>query len=339
MERRKFFARAATATATLPIAGAAALADASLALTDLDVQAQLDATGTVELPPGEIVVYRGLRVPSRTILRGAGQRTVLRAAPGLTVPVIRFVQPEGLAAEREIQGCGIENLTVRGAGNTPVGIDYGADPAVPSSNPRSCWIRGVRVEGFLVGIRVSYAEGGHFQDCKLIYNSTGILVGDAAAGVQLTHCDFRHNGNALFVRATRVASNEWAVVRCHFESNSATAVMLAGAQTWTFLRCKWEGNSAHLVLDSPDVTNVSLRPDGHQFIAGSFNKTSTGGPGISVNQGTRLIFQGCTASAGLAQALVLKAGWGTTLLGCAFRLNQVIGLNSGITVIPAGSIA
>jgi len=51
------------------------------------------------------------------------------------------------------------------------------------------------------------------------------------------------------------------------------------------------------------------------------------------------IFQGCSAPAGLAPAVVLKAGWGTTLLGCAFRLNQVVGLNSGITVIPAGSIA
>ena len=43
--------------------------------------------------------------------------------------------------------------------------------------------------------------------------------------------------------------------------------------------------------------------------------------------------------AGLTQVLVFKAGWGTTLLGCAFRLNQIVGLNSGITVIPVGSIA
>ena len=117
MERRTFFARAAAASVALPVAGAVALAGAS-GLTDLDVQAQLDASGTVELPPGEIVVYRGLRVPSRTILRGAGQRTVLRAAPGLTVPVIRFTQPDGLAAEREIQGCGLENLTIAGTGSS-----------------------------------------------------------------------------------------------------------------------------------------------------------------------------------------------------------------------------
>ena len=49
--------------------------------------------------------------------------------------------------------------------------------------------------------------------------------------------------------------------------------------------------------------------------------------------------EGCTASAGVAQTLVLKADWGTTLLGCGFRLNQVVGLNSAITVLPAGLIA
>jgi hypothetical protein len=32
---------------------------------------------------------------------------------------------------------------------------------------------GVRVERFKTGIRVSWAEGGHIEDCKLIYNSTG----------------------------------------------------------------------------------------------------------------------------------------------------------------------
>ena len=34
---------------------------------------------------------------------------------------------------------------------------------------------------------------------------------------------------------------------------------------------------------------------------------------------------------------MFKAGWGTTLFGCAFRLSQVVGLNSGITVIPAAA--
>ena len=356
MDRRLFMARAAAGVG-LPLAGSTAVArqavlagtaiaaglaaptGAAAALTDLDVQGQLDTMGLVNLPPGEIVVYRGLRVPSRTILRGAGLRTVLRAAPGLTAPVIRLVQPDASAAEKEIQGCGIETLTVVGAGNTPVGIDYGADPAVVSSNPRSCWIRGVRVEHFQTGIRVSWAEGGHFEDCKLIYNSTGIQVKDGASGLQLTHCDFRHNSAALSVRATQMPSNEWSVVRCHFESNSATAVTLAGAQGWSFLRCKWEGNGAHLVFDSPNVSNVSLRPDSHQLIAASFNNTSTGGAGISVNQGTRLMFQGCTASPALAKAIVFKAGWGSTLLGCSFKLSQVVGLNSGITVIPTGSIA
>lgn len=78
----------------------------------------------------------------------------------------------------------------------------------------------------------------YIEDCKLIYNSTGIEVADGASGLQLTHCDFRHNGAALSVRATSMPSNEWSVVRCHFESNSSTAVTLSGAQGWTFLRCK-----------------------------------------------------------------------------------------------------
>jgi hypothetical protein len=134
-------------------------------------------------------------------------------------------------------------------------------------------------------------------------------------------------------------SNEWSVVRCHFESNSSTAVTLSGAQGWTFLRCKWEGNGVQVVFDSPNVSNVSLRPDSHQLIAASFNKTSTGAAGISVNQGTRLMFQGCTASPALGQAIVFRAGWGETLLGCSFKLSQVVGLNSGITVIPTGSLA
>lgn len=354
MERRQFIARAAAGVG-LPLTGRSAVAPAAAlvgtamvmglaasagaaGLTELDVQGQLDSMGTIDLPPGEIVVSRGLRLPSRAILRGAGLHTVLRAAPGLTAPVIRLVQPDPRAAEREIQGCGIENLTIAGTGNTPIGIDYGADPAVTSSNPRSCWIRGVRVERFRTGIRVTSAEGGHLEDCKLIYNSTGIQVGDAASGLELTHCDFRHNGAALNVRATRVPSNEWSVVRCHFESNSSTAVTLSGAQGWTFLRCKWEGNGAHLVFDSSDLNNVSLRPDSHQLIAASFNKTSTGAPGISVNQGTRLMFQGCTASPALARALVFRAGWGSTLLGCSFKLSQVVGLNPGITVIPTGSL-
>ena len=221
---------------------------------------------------------------------------------------------------------------------SPIGIDYGADPAVSGSNPRSCRIRGVRVERFRTGIRVSWAEGGHLEDCKLIYNSTGIQVTDGASGLQLTHCDFRHNGAALSVRATSMPSNEWSMVRCHFESNSSTAVTLSGARGWTFLRCKWEGNGVHVVFDSPNVSNVSLRPDSHQLIAASFNKTSTGAAGISVNEGTRLMFQGCTASPALAQAIVFRAGWGSTLLGCNFKLSQVLGLNSGITVMPTGSL-
>ncbi|HEU5192605.1 MAG TPA: hypothetical protein VFX14_23240 [Methylomirabilota bacterium] len=52
------------------------------------------------------------------------------------------------------------------------------------------------------------------------------------------------------------------------------AVTLSGAQGWMFLRCKWEGNRVHVVFDSPNVSNVSLRPDSHQLIAASFNKTS-----------------------------------------------------------------
>ena len=128
-------------------------------------------------------------------------------------------------------------------------------------------------------------------------------------------------------------------MRSHFESNTGTAVTLAGAQGWTFLRCKWEGNGAHVVFDSPNVNNVSLRPDSHQLIAASFNKTATGGPGIIVNQGTRLMFQGCTASPALAQVLVFRAGWGSTLLGCTFRLTQIVGLNTGIAVIPTGSLS
>ena len=355
MERRHFIAGAA-ARVGLPLAGKSVVAGhaalvgttmisglaapaAAAGFTETDVQAQLNATGMVILPPGEITISRGLRLPSRAILRGAGLRTVLRAAPGLAAPVIRLVQPDPRASEREIQGCGIETLTIVGTGSTPVGIDYGADPAVSSSNPRSCWIRGVRIERFRTGIRVFSAEGGHIEDCKLIYNTTGIQVGDAASGLQLTHCDFRHNSAALTARATGIPSNEWSVVRCHFESNSGTAVTLAGAQGWTFLRCKWEGNAAHVVFDSPNVNNVSLRPDSHQLIAASFNKTSTGAPGISVNQGTRLMFQGCTASPALAQAIVFRAGWGSTLLGCSFKLSQVVGLNSGIAVIPVGSLS
>jgi hypothetical protein len=355
MERRQFFARAAAAGVGLPLAGSATAArraalagtvlltglatPAEARFTELDVQAQLNSMGTINLPPGEIVISRGLRLPSRAILRGAGQHTVLRAASGLTAPVIRLVQPDASAAEREIQGCGIENLAIVGGGSTPVGIDYGADPAVSGSNPRSCWIRGIRVERFKTGIRVSWAEGGHIEDCKLIYNTTGIQVADGASGLQLTHCDFRHNSAALNVRATSMPSNEWSVVRCHFESNTGTAVTLAGAQAWTFLRCKWEGNGVHVVFDSPNVSNVSLRPDSHQLIAASFNKTATGAAGIAVNQGTRLMFQGCTASPALGQAIVFRAGWGSTLLGCSFKLSQVAGLNSGITVIPTGSLA
>lgn len=57
-----------------------------------------------------------------------------------------------------------------------------------------------------------------------------------------------------------------------------------------------------------------------------------------MNQGTRLMFQGCTASPALAQAIVFRAGWGSTLLGCNFKLSQVVGLNPGITVIPTGSL-
>ena len=355
MERRRFIARAAAGMG-LPLAErsvvaghatlvgtamAAALATpaAAAGFTENDIQAQLNTLGLVALPPGEVTISRGLRLPSHAILRGAGLRTVLRAAPGLTAPVIRLVQPDSRAAEREIQGCGIETLTIAGTGSTPVGIDYGADPAVSGSNPRSCWIRGVRVERCRTGIRVFRAEGGHIEDCKLIYNTTGIQVGDAASGLQLTHCDFRHNTAALSARATGVPSNEWSLVRCHFESNTGTAVTLAGAQGWTFLRCKWEGNGAHVVFDSPNVNNVSLRPDSHQLIAASFNKTATGGPGITVNHGTRLMFQGCTASPALAQVLVFRAGWGSTLLGCTFKLTQVVGLNTGIAVIPTGSLS
>jgi parallel beta helix pectate lyase-like protein len=319
------------------MAGLATPAEAA-GFTETDLQAQLSSMGTINLPAGEVLISRGLRLPSRAILRGAGLHTVLRAASGLTAPVIRLVQPDTTAAEKEIQGCGIENLTIAGTGTSPIGIDYGADPAVSGSNPRSCWVRGVRVERFKTGIRVSWAEGGHFEDCKLIYNTTGIQVADGASGLQLTHCDFRHNGAALSARATSMPSNEWSVVRCHFESNSSTAVTLSGAQGWTFLRCKWEGNGVHVVFDSPNVNNVSLRPDSHQLIAASFNKTATGAAGISVNQGTRLMFQGCTASPALAQAIVFRAGWGSTLLGCSFKLSQVVGLNSGISVIPAGSL-
>jgi hypothetical protein len=36
---------------------------------------------------------------------------------------------------------------------------------------------------------------------------------------------------------------------------------------------------------------------------------------------------------------MFRAGWGSTLLGCGFKLSQVAGLNSGITVIPTGSLA
>ena len=75
------------------------------------------------------------------------------------------------------------------------------------SNPRSGWIRGVRIESCHAGIAVDHAEGGHITECKLIDNGTGIFVGDAASGMQVTHCDFRHNVTGLRVKATQ-PSNE-----------------------------------------------------------------------------------------------------------------------------------
>jgi hypothetical protein len=333
MKRRRFLLEtAAAAGIAVPAAGAAAPASGST-ITESELQFQLDAAGTVELPPGEIMIHQGLRLRPGTILRGSGWYSVLRAAPALGVPIIRLVQPAAAAAEREIQGCGIETVYLLGGGDTPVGIDYGADPSVPGSNPRSCWIRGVRIQGFQAGVRAHACEGGNMSDCKLIHNGTGVLVGNAASGVQLSHCDFRHNASALRVEAGQ-PSNEWLVAGCQFESNTGTAVWLAGAQAWAFLRCKWEGNAAHVVLDSPDATNVSLRPDGHQFIGATLNATTGDGPGISVNEGTRLCFQGCTASPLLTTAIAFRAGWGSLLLSCALRQDQVAGLHAGITVAP-----
>jgi len=132
------------------VTGLATPAEAA-GFTELDLQAQLSSMGTINLPPGEIVISRGLRLPSRAILRGTGLHTVLRAASGLTAPVSRLVQPDAGAAKKEIQGSGIENLTIAGTGSSPIGVDYGADPAVSGSNPRSCWIRGMRVERFKTG--------------------------------------------------------------------------------------------------------------------------------------------------------------------------------------------
>jgi hypothetical protein len=312
----------------------AAIASAATAIDELDIQAELDRLGTVELPPGEIFIHRGLVLPSRTILRGSGWDTVLRPAPGLRAPIIRLAQPHGAAAEKEIQGCGIESLSIVGGG-TQTGIDYGADRAVRGSNPRSCWIRGVRIENCLAGIAVDYAEGGHITECKLIYNNTGIFVGDAASGMQVTHCDFRHNVTGLRVKATQ-PSNEWLVSGCHFESNTGTAVSIAGAQCWTFLRCKWEGNGAHVLLDWPGGGNVSLRPDGHQFIAATFNKTAAGAPGFSANSATYLHLQGCAASPALGVALSFRAGFGATLTGCMIRARQVVGLPPGSVAMPVG---
>jgi len=317
----------------VPVAGAA-VASAATAVLEEDVQAELDRLGTVELPPGEIAIRRGLVLPSHTILRGSGWKTVLRAAPGLTAPLIRLAQRHPAAAEREIQGCGIESLAIVGGG-TQTGIDYGADSAVVGSNPRSCWIRGVRIERCNAGIAVDFAEGGHITECKLIYNGTGIFVGDAASGMQVTHCDFRHNGYALRVKATK-PSNEWLVSGCHFESNTGTAVSIAGAQCWTFLRCKWEGNGAHVLLDWPTGGNISLRPDGHQFIGATFNKTAAGAPGFSANSATYLTLQGCAASSALGVALSFRAGWGAMLTACMIRQGQVVGLPPGSVALPAG---
>ena len=110
MERRRFFAGAAAGAGAAIVTGLAASTEAA-GFTELDVQAQLSSMGTVTLPAGQVLISKGLRLPSRAILRGAGLHTVLRAASGLTAPVIRLVQPDATAAEREIQGCGIENLT------------------------------------------------------------------------------------------------------------------------------------------------------------------------------------------------------------------------------------
>ncbi len=333
MERRHFLRAAASAGLAVPVAGAA-VPGAATTIHELDVQAELDRLGTVELPPGEIVISRGLVLPSHAILRGSGWETVLRPAPGLRAPIIRLAQPRPARAEKEIQGCGIESLAILGGG-IQTGIDYGADPAVAGSNPRSCWIRGVRIERCSVGIAVDYAEGGHITECKLVHNGTGIFVGDAASGMQVTCCDFRHNGNGLRVKAQR-PSNEWLVSGCHFESNTGTAVSLAGAQCWTFLRCKWEGNGAHVLLDWPSGGNVSLRPDGHQFIAGTFNRTAAGAPGFSANSASYLSLQGCAASSALGVALSFRAGWGATLSGCMIRAAQVVGLPPGSVALPAG---
>src|SRR5205823_8956314 len=140
---------------------------------------------------------------------------------------------------------------------------------------------------FRTGIAVDFAEGGHLAGCKFIGNSIALFVGDAASGMQVTHSDFRHNAAGLQLYATQ-ASNEWLISACHFESNTGTAVSLAGAQSWAFVRCKWEGNAAHVALEWPNSNNVSLRPDGHQFIGGTFNRTAGTAPGMTVDHGTLL---------------------------------------------------
>jgi hypothetical protein len=90
-------------------------------------------------------------------------------------------QPEPSLPEKEIQGIHLADLTI--IGNTLcTGIRYGADPAVPGSNPRFCVFERLRIENCATAVEIQDAEGGATRDCELVRNDVGIDVGGLAEG-------------------------------------------------------------------------------------------------------------------------------------------------------------
>jgi hypothetical protein len=253
----------------------------------------------------------------------AWQGRVFRAAPDFIGPMFALVQPDASAAEKEIQGIYLADLTLIGNGRC-TGIQYSADRGVAGSNPRSNTLERLRIEQCGVGVLVADAEGGALRDCKFINNQVGLQTTGNAAGLHLDHCDFRHNQVGLRAVVSKPAS-EWLLSRCHFESHTGWGVILSGVRGWSFDTCKFEGNDGgHVTLDWPPGNDIALRPDGHAFRSCAFN-ASASGVAIDVRAGNDLLFAWCSASPSLPLFLRIPAnvGWRSLILGRAMPPSQV----------------
>lgn len=207
--------------------------------------------GIVYVPVGTFVVDDSLTIPANTILRGAGEATVLS-----------FTSSAAEACLLPSSGSGVESLYVKDARATPPAATVG----INLNSVNNVSIRGVRISGFLGnGISASGSANCVIADCR-VHD-----IGDSASidgdGILLSVCEM------------------FRIIGCDVQSSGKHGINLAGTSTSDTTRdvtvvgcvCNDNGDSGINVQLADRITMT-----GNVCDSNGINGGSTGGQGIQI---------------------------------------------------------